>query len=102
MDTKMQTATADKIKAHGRVGNHFLRGRIFKTPFGDIKKRPKNCQVCGKIPHSYGRIDIPVAHHYDGYGDNKKDLSVVFVCRSCHQKLHRGKLSLLIKRNNHK
>ena len=51
---------------------------VYKTAdyFGKIKKKDK-CEVCGKI----SKTD---AHHKD----YSKPLEVVYVCRSCHFRLH--------------
>lgn len=43
--------------------------------------RPSHCSICGKECK-------PVAHHYD----YNKPLDVIFVCQSCHKRIHAGTL----------
>lgn len=43
--------------------------------------RPSCCSVCGKEGKT-------VAHHYD----YNKPLDVIFVCQSCHKRIHAGSL----------
>lgn len=43
--------------------------------------RPKFCSICGKECKT-------VAHHYD----YSKPLDVIFVCQSCHKRIHSGTL----------
>lgn len=50
-----------------------------------IIKKPNNCSLCGKE----ARLE---AHHYD----YNKPLDVVFLCCSCHRRLHQGTLNKTI------
>lgn len=43
--------------------------------------RPKCCSICGKE-------GFTVAHHHD----YNKPLDVIFVCQSCHKRIHAGTL----------
>ena len=73
-----------KKKAHGRV-NHAIKAGILT--------RPDSCEDCGHTPKEAkcwggGRMSNMIAHHPNGYGTKEKDLTVVFVCRSCHGRRH--------------
>jgi hypothetical protein len=59
-----------------------------------VHARPSLCQLCEEEPVAYGRKDITVAHHLNGYGTVEKDMSVIFVCRGCHADIHFKNLPL--------
>lgn len=64
----------DKRGAHVVVNNALRDGRI---------EKPKNCEVCGKS-------DCRLEAHHEDYS---KTLDVVWLCVSCHAKLHKDKRS---------
>lgn len=85
LDIPKEFSQADQKRAHGRVNRHLAKGEALYTPVGLVTSRPLVCQWCEKTPAIGGR-DFPgvVAHHPIGYGNHESDLSVIFVCRSCH------------------
>lgn len=84
-------------RAHALVRRELAAGRPVNTPFGPMTARPERCQCCQGVavpvvsggPNAGTEYPALIAHHYDGYGTREKDLSVMFVCRSCHGELHR-------------
>ena len=62
----------ERISANSKVGRAIKSGKIIK---------PKCCSICGKECKT-------VAHHYD----YSKPLDVIFVCQSCHKRIHAGTL----------
>jgi hypothetical protein len=96
------TETLDKItgitytpkQTHSKVINAILHGKLI---------RPNTCEVCGKTIDKKKKEtvidiwtgnprDIPyynppiVAHH----ADYSKPLDIIWVCRQCHYKIHKG------------
>lgn len=69
---KYKTEHPERIAIMSRVQKAIRAGKI---------KRPNYCSVCGKVCKT-------VAHHYD----YSKPLDVIFVCQSCHKKIHAGTL----------
>lgn len=70
------TRQADWRRRHpSKYQAHLAVQRALKT--GELVKSP--CEHCGK---SDGRLD---AHH----PDYSKPLAVIFLCRSCHTRLHK-------------
>jgi hypothetical protein len=80
-----------KRRALGRVQNALYRKHGVCTPEGILLERPGKCQWCAAENVRQGR-DFPslVAHHLIGYGTRLSDLTVIFVCRSCHGKFENG------------
>ena len=69
---KYRAEHPDRTKMNTRVKRAIERGEIIK---------PNYCQICGKTCKPY-------AHHHD----YNKPLDVIFVCQSCHKKIHCGTL----------
>ena len=67
---KYQEEYPQRIAANRKLRRAIKEGKII---------RPEQCSICGK----YGKI---YAHHYD----YNKPLDVVFVCQSCHKRIHAG------------
>lgn len=53
------------------------------------------CEMCGKD----GKLDV---HHKDGNYQNNKISNLQILCRSCHNKVHRGGRVCVICGNKHK
>ena len=62
----------ERVAIYLRVKRAIKSGKIIK---------PKCCSICGKECKT-------VAHHYD----YSKPLDVIFVCQSCHKRIHAGTL----------
>ena len=55
--------------------------RVQRAIRSGMLKRPECCSICGKKTRIY-------AHH----SDYSKPLDVIFVCQSCHKRIHAGTL----------
>lgn len=85
---------AEIKRAHGRLNKTLAKGLPLRTPLGPVCERPKVCQWCNKEPSPAARgMPGVVAHHAIGYGTYYTDLTVIFVCRSCHGFFESGKLT---------
>ena len=62
----------ERIAINLRVGRAIKSGKIIK---------PECCSICGKKGQT-------IAHHHD----YSKPLNVIFVCQSCHKRIHAGTL----------
>jgi hypothetical protein len=82
--------------AHAKVQYAVFTGRL---------TRPNKCSVCGKADSKYSISRCPwtdkiyirkqrcvniIAHHKD----YRKPLEVIWVCRSCHNKIHEWKIDV--------
>jgi len=66
----MQRLKKKEHNAHNRVYNKYTRIDKFK--------KPKNCSICNKTK-------CRIVGHHDDYN---KPLDIIWLCDSCHQKLH--------------
>lgn len=90
---KWKRKNADKCRLHTKKGMEIYRGRFpekaeaHRLVYRALKKgdliRPGHCSTC-TTPR--GRIE---GHH----ADYSKPLDVIWVCRSCHVKIHHGEKS---------
>jgi predicted RNA-binding Zn-ribbon protein involved in translation (DUF1610 family) len=82
--------------AHAKVQYAVTAGKL---------SRPNKCSVCGKVVTKYSIYRCPwtdkiyirknrcvniIAHHED----YRKPLDVIWVCRSCHNKIHTGEINV--------
>ena len=81
-----------KRRAHQRMDRALKSASGVITPEGRMTSRPVTCQWCAKNPgtDAHGVTNIR-AHHYLPYGHGANDITVLFVCRSCHGLFETGK-----------